>query len=137
MPARTPPEPPKYHGITIDDMPGKDPITRAMNFSLFRRGKLPGYRSCKGLFGEGLKTEFLRINAGQRAKSLIARERRMAEGTRVRARLALPPAEPERAQGRVNPGGTREGALRGGREGTGDGPDGPDGPDRPNRAHVA
>lgn len=65
-----------YRGITHADMPGKDGITRRMNFSLFRRGRLRGYGTCAHLHGEALKAEFARINAGQKAKSLLASEQR-------------------------------------------------------------
>lgn len=114
MRSRRTPDAQTYHGVTMDDMPGKDALTRGMNFSLFRRGKLPGYTSCKGLFGEALKAEFLRINAGQRAKSLIARDRRLEVSACVRPGAVLPPGEPDGAPGRVNPRGAAKDAPRGG-----------------------
>jgi hypothetical protein len=120
MSERSKPETLTYHGVTTDDMPGKDPVTRSLNFSLFRRGKLQGYLTCKDLFGEGLKKEFARLNAKQRKKSLIARDIRQATLADMAARAdtlkrarALPPADPKRTLLRMNPSAGGEQAPRG------------------------
>lgn len=70
-----------FHGITYEDMPGRDDMTRRMNFMLFRRGRLRGYQSCAGLHGEELKAEFNRIHAPQRVKSLQARDQRLGRSS--------------------------------------------------------
>lgn len=105
-----------HHGVVMDDMPGKDALTRQLNFSLFRRGKLPGYKSCRKLHGEALKSEFARINAGQRLKSLMARDSRkttLEDVMPLRPRVALPPADPVRALGESEKGkGPAGGAMR-------------------------
>ncbi len=68
-----------WNGITWRDAPGHDETAKKLNFFELVRGKLKGYEHCANLHGDDLRAEFARLNAGQKAKSMIAGAKRTAD----------------------------------------------------------
>jgi len=61
----------RHHGIHLWEIPGKTNVMRRLNLSLFKRGELSGFESCKGLEGRDLRREFDRIKAKRRNRAEV------------------------------------------------------------------
>lgn len=61
-------KPAEHRGITAADLPGR-PGEEGLNFALFKRNKFPLPPSCKGLCGEELKAELVKLRERQSRNS--------------------------------------------------------------------
>ena len=65
-----------WHGITWQDMMGKDEESRKLRFTLLKRGILRGYKSCASLHGAALKQRLLEICESHRIDRITGRKKK-------------------------------------------------------------
>ena len=80
----------QWHGITWQDVPGRDDPTKKLNFTLIKRGKLNGYEDCTRLHDEALKQRLREICQSRRNESGIAGRKKQAQQLRIARMKATP-----------------------------------------------
>jgi hypothetical protein len=83
-----------WHGITWEDVPGKDVATRKLNFTLLKRGMLRGHQGCARLHGEALKQRLREICQDRRNESGISGRKKQAQQQRIARMKATPRRRP-------------------------------------------
>ena len=65
-----------WHGITWQDMSGRDVDTQKLRFTLLKRGMLSGYKSCARLHGAALKQRLREICESHRIDHITGRKKK-------------------------------------------------------------
>ena len=85
---------PVWHGITWEDVPGKDVATQKLNFTLLKRGMLRGHQGCSRLHGEALKQRLREICQARRNENGISGRKKQAQQLRIARMKATPRRRP-------------------------------------------